>query len=622
MAAPLIALTGTPNSGKTALFNALTGRHQKVANYPGVTVEKKEGVFTAKSGKVLRILDLPGAHSLTPASLDEEVAFRVLTETSGDDSPDALICVADAANLERSLSFVLELRDLGTPVVLALNMFDLAKSRGLDIDLAVLEREIRLPVVPTVAIRRRGVDELMATVEQLVERRRAEIAPRGKIWKRSSGSEVRARFNEVDRVLKLATRTRVARSRTTETIDRIVLNPKIGYPLLFIVMALLFQAVFAWAEPAMEGIEGLVAWVGQWLGNSLPDGWIKSIAVDGVVAGVGSVLVFLPQIVLLFFFILLLEDSGYLSRAAFLMDRLMGSVGLNGHAFIPLLSGFACAIPGVMATRTIPNPRDRLTTILLVPLMTCSARLPVYTLLISAFVPNRPVWGPFGLQGAVMFGLYVLSIPSAFLIAFALRKTVLPGERASFILELPTYKIPNLRNLIYGLYERVRLFLMRAGKLILATSIVLWVLVSFPKPPADATAPAIEYSIAGVVGRAIEPVFRPVGFDWRIVTSMIPGFAAREVMVAALGTVFAVQAEGEEEVAGELTTVLAKAWPLPTALALLAWYVYSPQCLSTFAVIRRETNSWKWTAISFSYMLALAYAAAFVVYRLSSWLLV
>lgn len=619
MAAPLVALTGTPNSGKTALFNALTGRRQKVANYPGVTVEKKEGLFTTRDGRQLRILDLPGAHSLSPGSLDEEVAFRVLTQASGEESPDALICVADAANLERSLSFILELRDLGKPVVLALNMFDLAKKRGLDIDLGILQRELGLPVVPTVAIRRRGIDELMATVEKQVAA--AKSSKSVGTWARSTGSQVRARFNEVDRVLKLATRTRVARSYVTDRIDRVVLHPVLGYVLLFAVMGLLFQAVFAWAEPAMGGIEAFFGWLGEVTSTVVPEGPVRSLLVEGIIAGVGSVIVFLPQILLLFLFILLLEDSGYLSRAAFLMDRLMGSVGLNGHAFIPLLSGFACAIPGVMATRTIPDPRDRLTTILLVPLMTCSARLPVYALLIAAFVPQQTVWGMFNLQGLVMFGLYIVSIPSALVIAFFFRKAVLRGQKASFILELPTYKVPNFRNVFFGLYERARVFLQRAGKLILATSILLWFLVSYPKPPADATAPAIEYSIAGSIGRAIEPAFRPIGFDWRIVTGLIPGFAAREVMVAALGTVFAVEAQDEDQVTTELTTLLASAWSLPTALALLAWYVYSPQCLSTFAVVRRETNSWKWTAILFSYMFALAYFAAFVVFQVSSYLL-
>lgn len=619
MNSSLVALAGSPNTGKTALFNGLTRSRQRVANYAGVTVEKKEGSVTTASGKTIRIIDLPGTYSLNPRSLDERIALDILLDKNFDvGAPQAILCVADATNLERSLSFVLELKRLGKPLLLALNMMDLAKQRGLELDLEVLSEQLGVPVIPTVATKNQGIPFLLQRLEALLESPTENTV---RNWQPCNGSEIRARFDEVDRILKLSTRRGKGPSVWTERLDAIALHPIGGYLLLLALMALVFQAVFTWAEPAMDLIEMGVGSFATWLGTALPDNQLKSFLIDGGVAGVGSVIVFLPQILLLFFFILVLEDSGYMARAAFMMDKLMGKVGLNGKAFLPLLSSFACAIPGIMATRTIPERRDRLATILIAPLMTCSARLPVYALLIAAFIPNTLVAGPFRLQGLVMFGLYIASIPAALLVAWIFRKLSLGYPTGHFLLELPTYKIPSWRNLVFGLKERAVVFLKRAGTIILFCALLLWGLSTFPKAPADATIPAINYSYAGKLGHALEPILRPLGFDWRIGTAMIPGFAAREVMVGALATVFAVEEKDEEATQMVLSERLAGLWGLPTALALLVWYIFSPQCLSTFAVARRETNSWHWPALMFTYMLCLAYLGAFITFQLSTYLM-
>lgn len=615
---PVVALTGSPNCGKTALFNALTGSRQKVANYAGVTVERKEGIAVTPSGGKLKVLDLPGTYSLDPHSPDEQIALEVLLDRRDEvRAPKAFVAVADATNLERSLGLVLELKSLGRPVVLALNMMDLARGRGLDLDCEALSRELGgVPVVPTVAVKRLGVAELLGQVERAIATQLASDVE--VVWQPPSAEEVRARFREVDRILKSVTRNRVAPATWTDRIDRVVLHPFAGHLVLLLLMTLMFQAVFSWAEPFMGAIETGVTLLGETVSSVLPEGWLQSLLVDGIIAGVGSVVVFLPQILILFLFILVLEDSGYMARAAFLMDRSMGGVGLHGRAFIPLLSSFACAIPGILATRTIENRRDRLATIFIAPLMTCSARLPVYALLIAAFIPNTVVAGAFRLQGLVMLGLYLSGIAFALLVAFVLKQTKLKGPKPPFLLELPTYKVPSARNVGFGLWERAKMFLRRAGKYILLVSMALWFLASYPKPPEGATEPAIQYSFAGRIGSAIEPALRPLGFDWRISTGLIPGFAAREVMVGALGTVFAVEDAGDEETTvATLAEKLRTTWTLPTALALLAWYVFSPQCLPTFAVAQRETGSWAWTGAMFLYMLALAYAAAFIVFQLA-----
>lgn len=603
-----IALVGLPNCGKTSLFNALTGSRQKVANYPGVTVERKEGFIVLPEGLQLRVLDLPGTYSLDARTPDEEITRDVvLGRHPSEVQPGVLVAVVDATNLERNLGLVLELKELGIPMVLALNMMDLARKRGLELDLPKLEAELGVRIVPTVAVRREGLDKLLTEV------RACKVgAPAQCPWQKPSGSEIRARFNRVDAILKAAVNHRTKPARWTQRIDRVVLHPVLGFVVLLAMLGLIFQAIFSWAAVPADAIEAGVGAFGKWVETLLSAGPFRSLLVDGVIAGVGSVLVFLPQILILFAFVFLLEDSGYLSRAAFLMDRLMGAVGLHGRAFIPLLSSYACAIPGVMATRTIANPKDRLATILVAPLTTCSARLPVYTLLVGAFIPNRAVLGGLGLQGLVLFGLYLAGTIAPLAVAWVLRHTVLKGPRPSLLLELPTYKRPSLRGLLIGLMERAKIFLRRAGTVILGLSILIWLLSSYPQAPAGSLEPAIHHSFAGRIGHAIEPLLKPIGFDWRVGVALVPGFAAREVMVGALGTVYAVES-GEAELGAQL----AASWSLATALSLIVWYIFAPQCLSTLAVVRRETNSWRWAGFLMLYMTALAYLGSFATFHLA-----
>lgn len=609
--APTIALAGNPNCGKTALFNAITGGRQRVANYPGVTVERKEGSARIHSGLVVNVLDLPGTYSLDARTPDEAITRDVLLGSASVPRPEVVAAVADATNLERSLGLVLELRGLGIPVVLALNMMDLARRRGLELDIDVLERELGIPVIPTVAVQKEGIRELLEAAAGMLASGDAALAAS------SVGTmDVRSRFAEVDRILRAATKRRAAPTLWTDRIDRALVHPFFGTAILIAVLGLMFQAIFSWAAAPQDWIRAGIGYLSQGAATVLPSGPVQRLLVDGMIAGVGAVLVFLPQILLLFAFILLLEDSGYMARAAFLMDRLMGRVGLHGRAFIPLLSSFACAIPGIMATRTIENPRDRLTTILVAPLMTCSARLPVYTLLIGAFIPNTVVWGPLRLQGLVMFGLYLAGILAALALAALFRRTILPGPRPPLLMELPTYKWPSLANVVLGLVERARLFLKRAGTVILALSILVWFLASYPKPPVGSAEPAIHSSYAGKIGRAIEPALRPLGFDWRVGVALIPGFAAREIMIGALATVYAVETtDGQGGRENALGAALARDWSVATALSLLVWYIFACQCLSTLAVARRETNSWRWPAFMLLSMTALAYLGSLATYH-------
>lgn len=604
-----VALVGNPNCGKTALFNLLTGSRQKVANYAGVTVERKEGRFVAPSGRHVQILDLPGAYSLVATSPDEAITRDICLGTfRGEPRPDLIVCVVDATNLRLHLRFVLELQRLGLPMVLALNMVDAAARRGIRIDRAQLEQALGMPVVETVAIQRNGAADLVAHID----RERLPAIPAGL----PEGADPHA---EVKRLLDAAVtmpRSTAELDDRLDRLDRIVLHPVLGLLLLAVLMFFMFQAVFSWATPLMEGIQAGVEHVGIWISALLPDGMLKSLLVDGIIAGTGSVLVFLPQILILFLFILALEESGYLPRAAFLLDRLMAGAGLSGRSFIPLLSSFACAIPGVMATRTIQDPRDRLVTILVAPLMTCSARLPVYALLIGAFIPARQVWGAFNLQGLVLFGLYMAGIVSALVVAYVLKYLKRDRTEHPLILELPSYRLPSPRNLAIGLIERARIFLRRIGTVILKMMVLLWFLSTFPSPPAGATGPAIDYSFAGHIGRALEVVFAPIGFNWQMCIALIPGMAAREVAVGALATVYSLSAT-HEDAAAQLAPVIAAQWPLATALAFLAWYVYAPQCISTLAAIRRETNSWKVMASTAAYLFVLAYLAAFATYQIA-----
>jgi ferrous iron transport protein B len=607
-----IALVGNPNSGKTALFNALTGGRQKVANYPGVTVERKEGVAVTPGGLTVRLIDLPGTYSLRARSLDEIVTRDiVLGRLESEEIPRLLVCVADSTNLRLALRLALELKRVGRPMILALNMFDIARHRGFEIDLDRLSAELGIPVVASVAVRRGGTNDLLARIDEAIRERGL---PRAPDWSEPNAAQLRATQREADRILGTAVGIRGRPDLFTRRLDRIVLHPVLGLVILLAVLFLMFQAVFTWAQAPMDliksGFDGLAVWVVA----VLPKGWLLSFVRDGLISGVGSVLVFLPQILTLFFFILLLEDFGYMARAAFLMDRIMGGAGLHGRAFIPLLSSFACAIPGIMATRVISSRRARLATILVAPLMTCSARIPVYTLIISAFVPARSVLGWLSVQGLVMFGLYTAGIAGALGMSWVFNRFLWRREpNEPFMLELPDYKRPRLRNVALGLLQRCQIFLRRAGTTIFAMMVVIWFLCSVPSAPADAPEPAINYSLAAGIGKVIEPVLRPVGFNWQIDIALIPGMAAREVAVAALGTVYAI--EGADDNRDALGSTLVAHWSLATALALLAWYVFAPQCASTLGVVRRETNSWKWTAFLFGYMLALAYLAAFVTYH-------
>jgi ferrous iron transport protein B len=612
--APVIALVGNPNCGKTALFNALTGSRQKVANYPGVTVEKKIGRLTTPAGRVVQAVDLPGTYSLRARSPDEEITRDVvLGRLQSEVVPDLIVCVADASNLRLALRLALELKRVGRPVMLSLNMIDIARKRGIEIDVGRLSRELGVPVVESVAVRRGGTAALLAEIDRRLDARAAAGAAD---WRPPDAGELRVGQREADRLLAAVVRGPGQRDPLTARADSVLLHPVIGLAVLLLILFVMFQAVFAWARPLMDLIQEGFAWLGTVVASAPLPELLQSFLKDGLIAGVGSVIVFLPQIVILFFFILVLEDLGYMARAAFLMDRIMGGAGLHGRAFIPLLSSFACAIPGIMSTRVIDNRRDRLTTILVAPLMTCSARIPVYTLIIGAFIPDREVWGFVGLQGLVMFGLYATGIAGALAVSFVLKRIIwrdTPGE--PFMLELPDYKMPRPRSLAIGLWTRATAFLKRAGTTIASMMILIWLLASFPQPPDGATEPAISYSLAAMIGSALQPITAPLGFNWQINVALIPGMAAREVAVGALGTIYAIG--GGEGAAEKIGQAIAGQWALGTALALLAWYVFAPQCASTLAVIRRETGSWKWMWITFAYMLALAYVAALATYQIA-----
>jgi ferrous iron transport protein B len=609
-----LALIGTPNSGKTALFNALTGSHQKVANYPGVTVERKAGTLQTPAGRSVNLIDLPGTYSLRGRSPDEEITRDfVLGRLATESTPDLLLCVADATNLRLALRLVIELRRVGRPMMLVLNMFDIATRRGVKIDLDRLSAELGVPVVTSVAVRRGGTEDLLRRMDELAAAKTSGSDEN--LWKPPTASELRAAQREADRILRVAV-AQPAPDTLTGKLDAVLLHPVAGLLILLALLFVMFQAVFAWAKPVMDLIAAGFDALGGLAHDALPAGLLQSFIQNGVISGVGSVIVFLPQILILFLFILLLEDLGYMARAAFLMDRIMGSAGLHGRAFIPLLSSFACAIPGIMATRVIGDRRDRLTTIMVAPLMTCSARIPVYTLIISAFIPDKQVWGWVGLQGLVMFGLYATGIVSALAVSFVAKHFVWREHPTPpFMLELPDYKLPRLRSVAIGLFMRANMFLKRAGTTIFSMMVLIWFLASFPRPPEGATEPDINYSLAAMIGKALEPILGPVGFNWQINVALIPGMAAREVAVAALGTVYAI--EGGKEAAEQIGQALASKWSLATALAVLAWYIFAPQCASTLAVIRRETGGWRWMWLTFAYMLMLAYIAAFITYNVA-----
>jgi len=618
-----VALVGNPNCGKTALFNLLTGARQKVANYAGVTVERKIGMLRLASGRTVSIIDLPGVYSLHPATPDEEVTLEVIEGRRTGEAPvDAIVAVVDATNLRMNLRLVLELRRLGHPVIVALNMTDVARARGLAIDVAKLSIELGCPVVETVAVQHNGHTQLLAQLDH--DLTRPVAAPDSGAPATPATAVHHAPRNstdiqhEVRRILAIAAPQAGQFQRFHFRVDAWAMHPVWGLVILAVLLFLVFQAVFSWANVPMDAIKSAMAFLAEWTSSHMEEGPLRSLLVDGVIAGAGGVLVFLPQILILFFFILVLEDSGYLPRAAFLLDTLMGKVGLSGRAFIPLLSSFACAVPGIMATRTIANWQDRLAIIMVAPLMTCSARLPVYALLIGAFVPDRSI-GLFNLRGLTLFVLYVAGVLSAMGVAWVFKRIWMKNRYQPLMLELPPYRIPGLRNLVLGLWERARIFLRRVGTIIFALMVVLWFLSTYPGPPDGATGAAIQYSMAGMLGHALEPLFAPIGFNWQISVALVPGLAAREVAVGALGTVYSLSAAGDS-VASSLAPVIAQGWSLATAFSLLAWYVFAPQCISTLAVVKRETNSWRYPILMTAYMFALAYLASFVTYRLTLWL--
>lgn len=619
---PRIALVGNPNCGKTALFNRLTGARQKVANYAGVTIERKEGKFRSPAGRFWNVLDLPGTYSLNAITPDEKITQDVITGQRSDEPvPDVVVCVVDATNLKRGLRVALELKNIGMPMILAVNMMDVAKKRHIAIDIDLLQESLGIPVVETIAVDHKGIDLLLDKLEvfaQHLKQPSTTGANTAHDFSQISPEIIQAEANAIlDRCVSYAASTD---HHFSYKIDSFVLHPVVG-PLIFaVLMFLVFQAVFAWAQMPMDLIKSTVDATGAFVEANMQEGMLQGLLVKGVIGGAGSVLVFLPQIVILFFFILVMEDSGYLPRAAFLLDRVMGKVGLSGRAFIPLLSSFACAIPGIMATRTIQNQRDRLVTIMIAPLMTCSARLPVYALIIAAFIPPKMIGGWLSLQGLVLFLLYLAGIVSAMAVAFVLKKKWGSSEPQALMLELPDYRFPNSRNLVLGLWERIKIFTTRVGTIILALMILLWFLSSFPGAPENANHPAIYYSIAGILGRGLELIFAPIGFNWQICIALVPGLAAREVAVAALGTVYALSQSGEE-LASSLEPLIAHSWSLPTALSLLAWYVFAPQCIATLSVVRRETNTLRYPLLMAGYLFGLAYFASFVTYNVSRFFL-
>ncbi|KAA8733120.1 ferrous iron transport protein B [Acinetobacter qingfengensis] len=603
-----IALVGNPNCGKTSLFNHLTGTKQKVANYAGVTVERKEGLFNLPSGQTVRVLDLPGTYSLDAASPDEAITRDVCQGVvKGEEYQDAFLCIVDATNLKLHLNLLLEVAALKRPMLIVLNMMDEARRRGIQLNPEALSQALGVPVVETVAVKQGGVTHLLKSLEQQQFR--------------ISSFEPSADLREdINHIFTQTVTSAVNDDKRTTFLDSIFLHPVFGLLTLAILMFIVFQAVFAWAAPFMDGIETFFSWLGESVGEYISQPLLQSLVVDGIIAGAGGVVVFLPQILILFFFILVLEESGYLPRAAFLLDKLMFKAGLSGRAFIPLLSSFACAIPGIMATRTISDPRDRFTTILVAPLMTCSARLPVYALLISAFIPQKMIAGVFNLQGLVLFALYMAGIVSALIISYIIKLFRKDKSEHSLLMELPSYRIPDARNILLGVYERGKIFMKRVGGIIFALSVLLWFLCTFPQPPENATLPDIDYSFAGMLGHLMQPLFAPIGFPWQICVALIPAMAAREVVVAALGTVYALSGD-EDAQAQSLASLISSpdsGWSLATGLALLVWFIYAPHCLATLATVRRETGSWKSVIIMTLYLFGLAYIMAFFTYQIAS----
>jgi len=625
----MVALAGNPNAGKTTLFNALTGLSQKVANYPGVTVERKTGEWRA-DGKSIQLIDLPGLYSLDATSLDEHIASDVLLGKVADVAkPDAVIAVVDATNLERNLYLVTQLFEFGVPVVVALTMIDVFEKQKHEIDIGRLSKLLKVPVVAVDASEGRGIDELADAVASAIASPRdsAFVAEESD----SANAKIFARYAFISEVVQKSVKhnDKAAHDRS-EKIDKILTHRVFGLAILVGVLLLVFQAIFSWAEVPMHLLETGFGAVGDAARAQMPEGILADLVVDGIIAGVGGVLVFLPQILLLFLFISILEDTGYMARAAFLMDKLMSRFGLHGKAFLPLMSSFACAIPGIMATRTIENQRDRFATILIAPFMSCSARLPVYTLMIGAFFTGQTVLGFLSLGAALMLAMYALGIVVAVIVGFILKKTLLSSTPAPFVMELPPYRVPDVRTVLQNMLTRAWLFVKRAGTVILAISIILWALAYFPRTEAvnaEEGSPAVETvqlqnSYAGQLGHLIEPVIRPLGFDWKIGVALIASFAAREVLVSTLSIIYNVGKDETEESPTLISAIKGAkdeqgntVWTPLTALTLMVFFVLAMQCMSTLAIVRRETNSWRWPIFQFAFMTLVAYGAAFMTYQ-------
>ena len=617
----IFGLLGSPNAGKTTLFNALTGLRARVGNYPGVTVERREAELVLGDSHAI-LIDLPGTYGLTPISADEAVVRDVLAGiTEGVAKPDALIMVVDACSLPRTLPFIGEAIRLERPMCVVLTMLDELAARGGSLDIGRLEDALGVPVVGVVGHRGRGIDALRRLLGDPAAWSRPAILP---------PEDPTERTGWADSIATSVIDQRPARHRLTERVDRIVLHPLWGSLLFVAVMITFFQLIFTWASPAMDAIDGLISSLAALARGWLPEGWVADLVADGLVAGVGSVIIFLPQIVILFSLLYFLEDLGYMARAAFVIDRVMGRIGLEGRSFVALLSSFACAVPGIMATRTIPSPRDRLVTILVAPLMTCSARLPVYALLISAFVPERSVWGPIGLQGLVLLGLYLGGGAAALVVAGILKRTLIRSDGLPFVMELPTYRWPTAKVWFSQVFGSAWAFIRRAGTIILAASIILWIGLNFPKVDAPAGLDeraaatfALDHSAAGRLGHALEPVIAPLGFDWKIGVGLIASLAAREILVATLAQIYATDGDEGESLREALRSETdpetgALVFSPATVGALLVFFVFALQCTSTLAIMRRETNSWRWPAFAFTYLFSLAYAASFLTHRVIS----
>jgi len=600
-----LALLGAPNCGKTSLFNALTGGRAKVANYPGVTVEYRKGNFSLSSLKSIELLDLPGVYGDCGHSMDERVAIDAIKgNLAGERAPDGLIFMMDASHITTHLHNILQAKSYGLPIILVLNMMDMAARDGIDIDIAELESLLDIPVIRCVAVRNTGRSHLVEFLNEWTSDILNDSASIPAIEKNS--------LKDLQSKARLITSSAVSQINKTvsltQKIDNIVLHPFFGVIILAGLLIFMFQAVYWWAAPFMDGIDFIFSRLQLMVDSNLSETWLKSLISDGIIAGVGSVIIFLPQIIILFAFILLLEASGYMTRAAFLVDSLMAKVGLNGRAFIPLLSSFACAIPGIMAARTIEQEKDRLTTILIAPLMTCSARWPVYIMIIGAFIPDINI-GLLGLQGLVAFCLVLGGIIFAMIMAYIFKKTLMNNSKSILLIELPSYKLPVIKDYFIGLLDRALIFINRAGRIILPASIIIWFLASYPTK-----SNGIIGTFAGKIGSFIEPILRPIGFNLEIAISLIPGMAAREVVVGALATIYSLNSEAID---GPLKETLQNSWSLPTALSFLVWFVFAPQCLSTLAIMRKETNSWKWPLFAFFYLFVLAYLMAGITYQIA-----